>query len=277
MTNTIDLHVHTTASDGLYTPADVVALAREVKLRVIAISDHDTVEGIAEAVEAARGTELEVIPAIEISTELDGTEYHILGYYLDYTRPDLAAELADSCAARLERGKKMLARLRELGMPLSWDRVLELAGDGALGRPHIARALEEAGYVESSQEAFDRYLGYDKPAYVSRVKMTPYQAIEMIRGAGGVAVLAHPWGLPPIIPELVAGGLQGLEVYYPKYGPEVIGYLCQWVRRYGLVSTGGSDFHGLALLPDNPLGGVHVPESCVEKLRQQRDQGQAHA
>ena len=242
----------------------------------MAISDHDTVEGVAEAVVSVKGTELEIIPAIEISTQLDGTEYHILGYYLDYTCPRLVSELADSCAARLERGKEMLSRLRDLGISLSWDRVLELAGEGALGRPHIARALEEAGYVGSSQEAFEQYLGYDKPAYVSRVKMTPYQAIALIHSVGGVAVLAHPWGLPPVIPDLVAKGLQGLEVHYPKYSPEVIGYLSQWVHRYGLIGTGGSDFHGLALLPDNPLGGVYVPETCVEKLRQQRGQGQAH-
>lgn len=270
MTNLIDLHVHSTASDGLYTPAEIVAMARELGLRAIAISDHDTVDGVAEALEAAQGADLEVVPAVEISTDLGDTEYHILGYYIDYANPQFVARLADSGAARLERGQRMLSRLRELGLDLSWERVLELAGGGTLGRPHIARALEEAGYVSSPQEAFDRYIGYGKPAYISRVKMTPYQAIDLIRGARGVSVLAHPWGLPSTLPELVSGGLQGLEAYYPKYSPEVVGYFCRWASQYDLAVTGGSDFHGLALLPDNPLGGVHVPENCLEELRHRR-------
>jgi hypothetical protein len=266
----IDLHLHTTISDGLHSPTEIVRMAQREGLRAIAISDHDAVDGIAEAIAAAQGSALEVIPGLEISTDADDLEVHVLGYYIDYTSTELATELAEFREARVARAKKMLEKLAALGVQLSWARVREIAGDGAVGRPHIALALQEAHYVGSSQEAFDRYLGRGRPAYVSRLKKTPLEAIQLIRKAGGLAVLAHPWGLDALVGGLARQGLVGLEAYYNGYSTEAVGHLCWLARQHHLLCTGGSDFHGLALLPENRLGQVHVPESCLHALHERQ-------
>ncbi|MBC7235484.1 MAG: PHP domain-containing protein [Chloroflexi bacterium] len=268
----IDLHVHTSISDGTLTPSEVVRLALRHGIKVLAITDHDTVEGVPEALQAAAGSALRVIPGVEISTHLADAELHILGYLIDHTHPVLADTLAHFRRQRLDRARRMVRRLEDLGIPLSWERVLDLAGQGVVGRTHVARALQEAGFVGSIQEAFREYLGRKGPAYVPRPKMTPGQAIELIRSAGGVPVLAHPWGLTSFIPELVRDGLQGLEVYYPGYSVEIVAELERLTRQYDLVCTGGSDFHGLDEAPENQLGAVSVPKACLRELeaRKQR-------
>lgn len=243
-------------------------MASRLGLRVIAIADHDSTDGIAEAQEAAYGTSLEVVPAVEINVDYGRLELHILGYYLDPTSVELQVALAQLRAGRQDRARQMVERLAHLGLPLSWERVAAIAGEGtAIGRPHVAQALLESGYVGSIQEAFTSYIGHGGPAYVERFKLSPAEAISLIRRAGGVPVLAHPLMLMDVVPQLVPQGLAGIEVYYTGYTEEERALLLAVADRYSLLATGGSDFHGPDVLPDNLLGGVEVPWSVVEKLK----------
>ena len=269
MTNQVDLHLHTTASDGAYTPAAVVALARERGLRTIAITDHDSVEGVAEAL-AAAGHGLEVIPGVEINTDIPQSEVHILGYYVDYRHAELQDVLRRLRDFRPDRARRMVEKLNRLGMHLDWQHVAALAGDGAVGRPHVAQALVERGYVTDVSQAFDRYIGREGPAYVERYKLTPVEATRLIVRAGGLAALAHPSGLanlPTLLDELTAAGLVGLEAYYTGYLPEETQGLLLLAQKYGLVATGGSDFHGGSILPHADLGAVFVPMAAVAALQ----------
>jgi len=241
-------------------------MARQAGLQAIAITDHDTLEAIPAVLDAASGSEIEIIPGVEISCEAEAYDIHILGYHMDWHNAPLREALARSQFARVGRAQAMLERLRDLGIDLSWERVLELAGDGVIGRPHIAAALAESHHVGSVREAFDLYLGRDRPAFVSRAKLTPEEAIRLVRDAGGVPVLAHPWGLEQEIPGLVRAGLVGLEAYYGGYQEDVVANLRALASRHGLLVTGGSDFHGLAVIPDRPLGSTFVPVTCVQSL-----------
>jgi hypothetical protein len=266
MSGIIDLHVHTNASDGLHKPEEVVAMALQLGLETIAITDHDTLGGVAATMQAAAGTGLRVIPGVEISTEAPNAEVHILGYLIDYHDEQLARALSRFRTARLERAQEILARLGELGIALSWEHVLSLADGGTVGRPHIARALRERGYVASVPDAFARYLANGQPAYVPRLKVVPQQAIRLIHDGGGIAVLAHPWEIRALLPDLVAQGLAGLEVYYTGYGAEMTALLRQLATQHGLLCTGGSDFHGYQIAPGSILGGVRVPRACLAAL-----------
>ena len=266
MKSRIDLHIHTTASDGLHTPAEIVEMARRKGLRVLSITDHDTVKGVAPAIEVA-GDHLEVVPGVEISAYASGREIHILGYFFDYQDQLLIEALARLCQSRLGRAERMIEKLRALGVAVSRDRVLEIAGEGAIGRPHIAQALREANHVHTIQEAFDRFLSQGRPSYVPRYNVTQVQAMRLLHNAGGVPVLAHPWNVTSVIPHLVAEGLVGLETYYTGYNPMMIAYLRRLAQQHDLICTGGSDFHGLALLAENHLGQVYVPPGCVAALR----------
>jgi predicted metal-dependent phosphoesterase TrpH len=272
----VDLHLHTTASDGSLSPAALVALARQRGLRYIAVTDHDSTEGVDEALRAARGTSLQVLSGVELNTDVPAGELHVLGYYLDHHDPALQARLSRLRASRLGRGEGMVRRLRDLGLDVSWDRVREIAGasqGGAVGRPHVARALLEKGYVQSVREAFERYIGNDGPAYVPREKLEPVEAVAIILGAGGLPALAHPFELPDsdtLLPALVGAGLVGLECYYGTYPPEVVEGLVRQARALGLVPTGGSDFHGQDILPQFVLGGTPVPLEVVAELQARR-------
>lgn len=266
MISRADLHLHTTASDGQLAPAELVELACARALEAIAITDHDTIAGVAEAQAAAHGRLL-VLPGIELSAEDDGQDVHVLGYLLDAAAPGFQARLASFRDDRLTRAQRIVARLAALGCPIAWERVLALANGGAVGRPHIARALVEAGHVASMDEAFSRYLYTGGPAYVSRERLSPEAAVALIRGAGGAAVLAHPGlvaGYAPLVERLAAAGLDGVEVVHPKNPPDVRENLRALARRYDLVMTGGSDFHR----PDEDiLGGQTLPPGCVEALQ----------
>jgi len=282
-----DLHLHSTASDGEFTPAQLVRMALEHGLAAIAITDHDTTEGVDEALSAATGTGLVVVPGVELSIDLPlghrvsppptGTshapgeqpgEVHILGYYIDHHAPSLQAKLKLLRDSRRERARSMVAKLARLGMPLEWESILRLAGGGSIGRPHLAQAMVEKGYVSSTEEAFALYLGRGGPAYVERYKLTPLEAIRIIREAGGVAVLAHPLLCVNLLPELVEGGLEGLEAHYNGYGPYEVSYLTGLAHKYGLIVTGGSDFHGPSVLPSVKMGQAWVTMDVVEKLRE---------
>ncbi|MCX7669790.1 MAG: PHP domain-containing protein [Anaerolineae bacterium] len=277
--NTVDLHCHTTASDGALTPAQLVQRAARLGLKAIAITDHDSTDGVAPALEVAPHYGIEVIPGVEINTDVPGTEVHILGYFLDHADPSLNGELARLRDGRIGRARRMAEKLAEMGAPIRFERILEIAGEGAVGRPHVAQALLEAGYVTSFDQAFEKYIGRDSPAYVERLKFSPAQACALIRRAGGVPVLAHPvffdragaikapFDLDVMLPELIEAGLMGLEVYYPGYDAVTTAYLIAVARRYRLLHTGGTDFHGVrAGEPD--LGGIYVPMKAVRRLRE---------
>ncbi len=272
MSSRVDLHVHTTASDGQCTPEEVVAMARTLGLRAIAITDHESTQGVGPAERAARGTGLAVVPGVEISTESALGEVHILGYFVEPESHDLEARLREIREARVLRARRMVERLAALGMPLNWERVRQLAAGESVGRPHIARALLEQGYVASTEQAFALYIGTGGPAYVSRLKVTPAEAIALIRSARGVPVLAHPLQVTELVPALARAGLKGLEASYTGYSAEEVRFLEDTARRHGLIATGGSDFHG----PDvgcGELGAATAPYDVVEQLRCQRPGG----
>jgi predicted metal-dependent phosphoesterase TrpH len=264
-----DLHIHSTASDGKLAPADVVREAAGRGLNFIALADHDSIDGIAPALAAASAFPgLKVIPAVEISTDIAEGEIHMLGYFIDYNDPEFNAALDRFKKSRLQRGQKMVAKLEKLGINIDWQRVMEIAGTSTIGRPHIAQAMLEKGYITSFKQAFDKYLGRNRPAYVEREKMTPGEAVGLIIKAKGLPVLAHPLTLPDpeaITKELKAGGLVGIEAYYDGYTPEEVSRLLALARRHELLVTGGSDYHGLDAT-ETAIGGADLPIEAVEKL-----------
>ena len=256
----------------MLSPARLVQEAHTQGVRVLALTDHDTTQGLDEALAAGGELGVEVIPGVEINTDVGPHEVHILGYFVDHARAPFQEFLRRMRDGRVARAEEMVRRLASLGAPVAWERVQEIAAGAAVGRPHVARALVEAGWVGTNQEAFARYLGRSGPAYVGRLKLTPEGAVEEIRRAGGVPVLAHP-GWPqsgPIlerVPQLVAHGLAGIEAYYPDHTAEMIAAYLDTARRYGLVVTGGTDYHGGGIATRVPLGSVPVPPEAVPDLR----------
>jgi predicted metal-dependent phosphoesterase TrpH len=247
----IDLHVHTNRSDGTFTPREAVRLAAERALETIAITDHDTTEGLEEA--AATGSELEVdvVPGVELSAEYLGSSVHVLCYWMDDTNEEFRAELGRLADSRLRRGELMVGRLQALGYPISFERVREIAAGRSIVRPHIAQAMVEAGMVETEQEAFDRFIADGGPANVPKHALHPVDAVGLIGRAGGVCVLAHPgmWGPQASVPDeliqaMADAGMGGLEVDHPDHTPEQRRYYRAVASRLGLVRTGGSDCHG---------------------------------
>lgn len=264
----IDLHTHSTASDGLYTPAELVQKAREAGLGLIALTDHDTTNGLEAALAAGQANQLEIIPGIEVNTEIPGTEVHVLGYFLDYQQPAFQQTLQTLRDLRVTRAQRMVAKLQSLGINITWERVRELAA-GTIGRPHVAAALVEGGYAESVADAFNRYLGRNGPGYVPRYKLAPLDAIHLINSVQGLPVLAHPAGIPDLeqlIPSLCEADLAGIEVYYGEYEPKTVKYLKKLADYYSLIPTGGSDYHGPGIHP-TLLGARQVPEESVARLR----------
>jgi len=247
----VDLHIHTTASDGLYAPSEIVRRAAEAGLTAIAVTDHDTVAGLDEALDAGRRIGLEVLTGTEISAEFPNGTMHILGYGFDPRHPALIDALQKYRRFRDERNPQILAKLAELGMPIRYEDVLAKAGGESVGRPHIAQALLEAGYVASVDQAFQLYLARGCPAYVNRQRVSPEEAIRMIRDAGGVAVLAHAGQLKRTMQEvrrivagLAAAGLDGIEVWHPDHSADDMRALAVLARQLGLAATGGTDYHG---------------------------------
>ncbi len=265
----IDLHTHTTASDGLLAPEALVALAHDAGVGVLAVADHDTTDGVDPAVAAGTRLALETIPAVEINTDVDDSEVHVLGYYIDHHLPWFQEFLGRLRNGRVNRAARMVEKLNALGIRVDFARVRALAS-GAVGRPHVARALVEAGAVASTEEAFEKYIGRNGPAYVERMKVSPQEAVQVILRAGGIPVLAHPgWGVKDeMVPALVGAGLEGLEVYYPDHTPAMVNRYLEIARRHGLLITGGTDFHGGDLATKVPPGSQYVPAECVEKLRE---------
>lgn len=245
-TGRVDLHCHTTRSDGTFTPTELVEEAARRGLAAIAVTDHDAVDGIDEALQTARRTRVHVVPGVEISTDVDGGEVHILGFCINYKDEDLLGLLESQRESRVRRVERMLKKLAALGISLNMEDVLEHAGEGSVGRPHIAAAMVRAGHVLTWDEAFTRYIGFHAPAYVSRSKLTPYEAVEAILAAQGVPVMAHPGlaGKDEMIPQLVERGLGGIEAFYPHHTPAQQEHYERIADEYGLIATGGSDCHG---------------------------------
>jgi predicted metal-dependent phosphoesterase TrpH len=270
MASRADLHTHSTYSDGGLTPTELIAWAVSRGLEVLALTDHDCTDGIAEALEAARKhPRLLFIPGVELSTDLPREEVHVLGYFLDWQNPRFQDRLARLRRSRMERGRKMLTKLKHLGIEVPWQRVKEIAGDGAVGRPHIALAMLEAGHISSLEEAFDRYLGRNGPAYVEREKITPAEAVQLLTDASGLPVLAHPRDLQNVeslLAELKAAGLIGIEVYYQDYDQQTIERLLTIARQHDLLPLGGSDFHGIGGAHEREVGDIPLPFEPVEQL-----------
>jgi len=266
----IDLHSHTLASDGALPPRELVRKAVEHGVRVLAITDHDSTEGIAEATaEAARHPGFTLVPGLEINCNVEGAEIHVLGYLVEHEAPWFQDFLREQRAGRTERVHRLAARLAELGMPIDPAEVLALAGEAAPGRPHVAQIMVRRGYVKSVREAFDKYLRSDGPANVPRHRLTPVEAVEVIRRARGVPVFAHP-GLADrdaMIPTLVDAGLQGIETYYAEHSTEQVRRYLDLCRRFDLVATGGSDYHGPHTGRTNPPGTPAVPMSAWEGIQ----------
>jgi len=266
----VDLHIHSTASDGRLSPAEVVHKSVERGLTIIAIADHDTVDGIAPALTAAKAfPQLKVIPCTEISADVPHGEVHVLGHFIDYTDHELRATLEKLRNSRRERAQGMIAKLRNLGIHIEWQRVQEIAGSGSIGRPHIAQAMLEKGYITSLKEAFTKYISRGGTAYVEREKMTPVEAVELILKANGLPVLAHPLTVndpETMVVELKAAGLVGLEAYYNSYTTDEINRLVNLADKYDLIASGGSDFHGLDASTETVIGGVDVPMESAEQL-----------
>jgi predicted metal-dependent phosphoesterase TrpH len=276
----VDLHSHTTASDGTLPPRELVRLAVGHGVRVLAITDHDSTGGLREAFdEAARHPELTVVPGLEINCDVEGSEIHVLGYCVDHEAEWFQAFLAEQRAERVTRVHRMAARLGELGMPIDAAEVFAIVKEGSAGRPHVAQVMVKRGYVKSVREAFDRFLGVAGPANVPRKRLTPADAIVIIRRAGGVPVLAHP-GLAnrdAMIPELVTAGLMGIEVHYAEHSAGQIERYLQMCRRCDLVATGGSDYHGPQSGRTNPPGTPNVPWSAWEQLQRAAEKARSGA
>jgi 3',5'-nucleoside bisphosphate phosphatase len=262
----IDLHMHSTASDGAYAPAEVVAIAQSKAMDVIALTDHDTIDGVAAAQAAALGTSLRVVAGVELSAEDEKADRHILGYLLDTQSPTLLSFFAMLQQERLNRVVKILAKLEAIGLSLSIDEVRKAAGQAsALGRPHIARAMVRNGLVPTLQQAFDFYIGDGRPAYEPHFKLAPARAVDLIHKAGGVAVLAHAVRYPnylEILDELVGYGIDGVEVYYPDHPPALIETLRNYANQHNLIITVGSDFHRRDADGSARIGTVKYPPTA---------------
>ena len=267
----VDLHCHTTASDGTLKPADLVDLAAGRGLRAIGLTDHDTIEGWNAAEKAAQKIGITLIKGIEINTDWQGREIHILGYGMDGDNISFKNHLYDLQEKRVLRVKKIIDKLTGLGLEISFEEVNGFSKGESIGRPHVAQALVKKGYVENTQMAFNYFLKIGAPAYVPRYKLHPEQAVRIIRNAGGVAILAHP-GAQEIsfkqIHELVTAGLQGIEICHPDPSPEQIITYKKIANSLGIIATGGSDYHGPEIKKDIEIGDWGVSMEDLANLLQ---------
>jgi predicted metal-dependent phosphoesterase TrpH len=270
----IDLHVHSVFSDGTFTPREAVTLAKERGLSTMALTDHDTVNGLDEAFSAGGELGVGIVPGIEFSTVYEGNGVHVLCYFMDAENPELAAELRRLQDDRYRRGEKMVEQLQELGYPITFERVREIAQGGNIVRPHVAQALVEAGVVATTKDAFtEEFIGSNGRAYVEKHALHPLEALRLIHSAGGACVLAHPGTFretkpvpPTLIEELAAAGLDGLEVSHPEHTPEVEAEYLRAAHRLGLIWTGSSDCHGTRYDPVRLGMRTTAPEQ-LERLR----------
>jgi len=276
----IDLHLHSTFSDGTFTPAELVERAESLGLYAIALTDHDSTNGVNALFEAAEGCSVRTLSGVEISADFRPGTMHLLGYMVDQDNEQLKVHLKWIREGREERNKEILHNLIELGCHITWQEVESYAGEDVVGRPHFARALIAGGYVANSREAFHKYLARGKPGYADRRRLSPEDSISLIREAGGVPVLAHPftlhlgrWDLRRKVQELRDFGLEGIEVFYSEHTRDMQKKFQRLAKDYGLICTGGTDFHG-AGSPDIEIGrgfgGLHIPDEIIEQLESRR-------
>ncbi|MBU0478768.1 PHP domain-containing protein [bacterium] len=267
-----DLHIHTTASDGTFSPRRVVREAAKRGIHAIAITDHDTVQGISEAIKAGKDMNVEVIPGVELATDEKGVELHILGLFIDWENKTLQDTLKTLSVQRISRMKKMISKLAQFEMNIKFEEVLELAKGEIIGRLHLARVMKKKGYVVSISEAFNKHIGDRKACYVPRYKLSLEETILLIYRVGGISILAHPMLLhrDDIIIDLLKKGLGGIEVFYNHQSKETAEHYEKMAKEYGLLVTGGSDCHGEA--KDQVLmGSVRIPYEYVERLRESKE------
>ncbi len=267
----IDLHLHTSCSDGLDTPERLVDAALDRGLKTISVTDHDTVDGVGRAIASAAGTDLEVIPGIELSSMDGDDDIHVLGYFIDCSDDEFRRRISFFREKRRERAEEIVRSLNYLGLDISIESVLKIAHGAPVGRPHIAQALLSSNQISFYNEAFIRYIGYNGPAYVPKYPIPPGDAIALIRENGGVPVLAHPHAVrrDELIPDLIYQGLMGIEAIHPLHSANVREHYCKLAESYGLIVTGGSDWHGENRRHNmrNIEGDVQVPDETIERLR----------
>lgn len=264
----IDLHIHTVYSDGTFTPTEVVKKAKELGLTAVSITDHDSVSGVEEAIRAGEKIGVEVVPGIEMSSNIGEDEIHILGYYLNWKDKTFLAQLQLFQEDRAKRNQKLLKRLEKLGMKLDYQEIKNIAPRGVVSRLHIARLMVKNGYVSSIGEAFEEWLNAGKPAYIGRMKVSPFEVIQLILKVDGIPVLAHPYlsKRDDLIPEMVKRGLMGIEVYQSVHNEQTVAHYRKIAEEYHLLITGGSDCHGKGkgkIL----MGTVDIPSSILDELK----------
>jgi 3',5'-nucleoside bisphosphate phosphatase len=276
-TDKIDLHLHTNKSDGRLSPTELVRLAHKGGVRRMALTDHDTTAGVEEAMAAGKDLGVEVIPGVELGTDSRSGDLHMLGLFLDYQDAAFQATMARFREGRVARVHTIVSNLAGAGVNISVERVFEIAGEASVGRPHVAQALLEAGYIKSMPEAFEKWLAYGGPGDVPRDKLSPEDAIGLIHAVGGLAVVAHPYegrNVLEMLPGLAEAGLDGVETYYQGYGPDRVGELVAVCAKLDLLPTGGSDFHGFPLAGHEEIvnypGSVEIPPSVLDALEARR-------
>ena len=268
----IDLHIHTIFSDGTYTPEEAVLQAKKLRLVAISITDHDSVAGLDRALAAGKGMGIEVVPGVEMSSDVGEDEIHILGYFLDWKKGDFLRQLERFQAARANRNQKLLKKLDGLGMGVDYREVRKLAPRGVISRLHIARLMVEKGYVSSIGDAFEQWLNPGRPAYVQKMKVSPFDIIGLLLEAEAIPVFAHPFlsHRDDLIPALIKAGLKGIEVYHSAHNPRVVAHYKRIAQKQHLLITGGSDCHGEA--KDKVLmGKVRVPEALLIGLKKAKE------
>lgn len=281
-TKSVDLHVHSNRSDGSLSPSDLVLEAKKKGLCAFALTDHDTVDGIDEALRATKDTGITLIPGIELSTEYEGKDIHIVGLLIDKEEPDFRGKLQKFVDSRTERNKKMCQKLTDAGLPLTYEELQAEFPDSVITRAHYAQILLKKGYIKSLKEAFDRYIGDRGPCFVPRKKITPEDGVRLILSAKGIPILAHPllYGmgeerLQCLIDRLKEAGLVGMEAIYSTYTPSEEAQMRKLARENGLLPSGGSDFHGKAkpgLSMGDGYGRLHVPEEILTALQKRREE-----
>jgi predicted metal-dependent phosphoesterase TrpH len=265
----VDLHIHTKYSDGSCTPSEIFDIASAKGLSAISITDHDCTDAYPLALEVGNALGIEVIPGVELSSEIQGIDIHILGYYVDFDNPVFIAKLQKMKEARYDRAQKIVSNLNRQGIDLRFETVLSIAGEGAIGRPHIASAMLKEEFVFSFREAFDKFIGYDSPAYVEKLRMSPREVFDLIKTAGGIPVLAHPGvtGVDERIQEFIREGLQGIEVSHSEHPDAAVRHYFKMCKKNGLAHTGGSDFHS-SNHSKIELGYPRVTYAAVESLKE---------
>lgn len=261
--------MHSVYSDGSLTAGDLVRRAKRVGLASISITDHDNTAAIGEATEIGLEIGVEVIPGVELSARVDSSEVHILGYFFDFHAPELLDYLSQCRNDRVRRAERIVEKLNGMNVPLKLEAVLDQAGSGSVGRPHIAHALVEEGLAESYSEAFYKYIGYGRPAYEEKPQISPREAISLIASAGGLSFVAHPGKSldETVLLELIRSKVDGIEVIHPSHSADLVQHYRGIVNEYCLLESGGSDFHGSTHSGADPFGKFSISEECVEMMR----------